>query len=229
MHGNTISSSSGGADGGRPADRLRRRTDLAPLARPELGEAVQAILADLVSERKPLDIFVLEGTVITGPAGLTDGHVCRPPDDRVDHRAHQRGLDRGRSGLRNLRGLPTVPPNPSASTGLQFHRRDRGYLARTGCPSSGCRSSTSWLPAHPDWISQVVMAVATGRAGDLALDEYHRVHALHDLHPLGCTRNSFFEYKQSTLEFGQGTRTGCLFYELGCKGPMTHSSCNRIL
>jgi hydrogenase small subunit len=39
----------------------------------------------------------------------------------------------------------------------------------------------------------------------------------------------FFEYKQSTLEFGQGTRTGCLFYEFGCRGPMTHSPCNRIL
>jgi len=48
-----------------------------PSLGPELGEAVQAILADLVSERKPLDIFVLEGTVITGPAGL-DGWTCLP-------------------------------------------------------------------------------------------------------------------------------------------------------
>ena len=45
----------------------------------------------------------------------------------------------------------------------------------------------------------------------------------------GCTRNQYFEYKQSTMEFGQGTRTGCLFYEFGCRGPMTHSPCNRIL
>jgi hydrogenase small subunit len=74
------------------------------------------------------------------------------------------------------------------------------------------------------------MAVATGRAGDLALDEYHRPATLFTTFThSGCTRNSFFEYKQSTLEFGQGTRTGCLFYELGCRGPMTHSSCNRIL
>ena len=39
----------------------------------------------------------------------------------------------------------------------------------------------------------------------------------------------FYEYKQSTLSFGEGTRTGCLFYEFGCRGPMTHSPCNRIL
>ena len=26
-----------------------------------------------------------------------------------------------------------------------------------------------------------------------------------------------------------GQRGGCLFYEVGCRGPMTHASCNRIL
>jgi len=43
----------------------------------------------------------------------------------------------------------------------------------------------------------------------------------------GCTRNVHFAYKASTAKFGQ--RKGCLFYDLGCRGPMTHSSCNRIL
>jgi len=36
-------------------------------------------------------------------------------------------------------------------------------------------------------------------------------------------------YKQATTEFGEGTRTGCLFYDLGCRGPLTNSPCNRIL
>jgi hydrogenase small subunit len=36
-----------------------------------------------------------------------------------------------------------------------------------------------------------------------------------------------FAYKVSATEFGQ--RKGCLFYDLGCRGPMTHSPCNRIL
>jgi len=128
-------------------------------------------------------------------------------------------------------GLPTVPPNPSASTGLQFHRGE-SWLPRQGLgvQARAAGHQHPCCPAHPDWISQVVMAVATGRAGDLALDEYHRPSTLFTTFThSGCTRNSFFEYKQSTLEFGQGTRTGCLFYELGCKGPMTHSSCNRIL
>jgi uptake hydrogenase small subunit len=28
---------------------------------------------------------------------------------------------------------------------------------------------------------------------------------------------------------GFGKRGGCLFYEVGCRGPLTHASCNRIL
>jgi len=122
-----------------------------PSLGPELGEAVQAILADLVSERKPLDIFVLEGTVITGPAGSgrMDMFAGRPMTEWITG-AHQRGLDRGRGRrLRNLRWAAHRAANPSASTGLQFHRGEiGGYSARTGCPSSGCRSSTS-LAAPP--------------------------------------------------------------------------------
>jgi len=46
-------------------------------ARPELGEAVQAILADLLSGAKPLDIFVVEGTVGAGSHG-TGAWTCSP-------------------------------------------------------------------------------------------------------------------------------------------------------
>jgi uptake hydrogenase small subunit len=85
-------------------------------------------------------------------------------------------------------------------------------------------------PAHPDWITQIIVALATGRAGDIALDELHRPQTFFKTFTqTGCTRVQFFEYKQSTTSFGDGTRTGCLFYEFGCRGPMTHSPCNRIL
>ncbi|MGC8588921.1 MAG: Ni/Fe hydrogenase, partial [Hydrogenobaculum sp.] len=43
----------------------------------------------------------------------------------------------------------------------------------------------------------------------------------------GCLRNEYFEWKVESREFG--TKEGCLFYELGCRGPLTHSSCNKIL
>jgi len=85
-------------------------------------------------------------------------------------------------------------------------------------------------PAHPDWITQIIVALATGRAGDIALDELHRPQTFFKTFTqTGCTRVQFFEYKQSTTSFGDGTRTGRLFYEFGCRGPMTHSPCTRIL
>jgi uptake hydrogenase small subunit len=129
-------------------------------------------------------------------------------------------------------GIPATAPNPTDSTGLQFHKRERGgflganFRSKLGLPVinvPGC-------PAHPDWITQIIVALATGRAGDIALDELHRPQTFFKTFTqTGCTRVQFFEYKQATTAFGEGTRTGCLFYEFGCRGPMTHSPCNRIL
>jgi hydrogenase small subunit len=85
-------------------------------------------------------------------------------------------------------------------------------------------------PAHPDWVTQILVAIASGRAGDISLDDLQRPQTFFKTFTqTGCTRVQFYEYKQHTQEFGQGTRTGCLFYEFGCRGPMTHSPCNRIL
>ncbi len=127
-------------------------------------------------------------------------------------------------------GIPATAPNPSDSQGLQFLKRahggflGQGFKSKAGLPVvniSGC-------PAHPDWITQIVVAVATGRAGDVALDDLQRPKTFfQSFTQTGCTRNMHFAYKVSATEFGQ--RKGCLFYDLGCRGPMTHSPCNRIL
>jgi hydrogenase small subunit len=205
-----------------------------PSLGPELGEAVQKILKDLTSGAKPLDIFVVEGTVVQGPngSGRMDMFAGRPMTEWITELSSVASIVVGVGDCAAYGGLPTVSPNPSESTGLQFHREVKGgYLGKDWVSKAGLPViNIPGCPAHPDWISQIVMAVATGRAGDLTLDEYNRPSTLFTTFTHnGCTRNGFFEYKQSTMEFGQGTRTGCLFYELGCRGPMTHSSCNRIL
>jgi len=43
----------------------------------------------------------------------------------------------------------------------------------------------------------------------------------------GCIRNEYFEWKEEAEEFGH--KEGCLYYNLGCKGPITHGPCNKIL
>lgn len=200
----------------------------------ELGDQAKQIFADCATGKRPLDIFVFEGTVILGPngSGRYDMFADRPMKDWVIELANQAGIVVAIGDCACWGGIPAMAPNPSESIGMQYMKRDKGgflgggWVSKAGLPViniPGC-------PAHPDWVTQILVAVASGRTGDLALDDLQRPATFFkSFTQTGCTRVQFFEYKQSTLEFGQGTRTGCLFYEFGCRGPMTHSPCNRIL
>jgi len=200
----------------------------------EMGDETKKLLRECIDGTRHLDIFVFEGTVIEGPngTGRFDMFADRPMKDWVRELANAADVVVGIGDCSTFGGLPVVAPNPSDSTGLQFFRKTKGgflgadWVSRAGLPViniPGC-------PAHPDWITQIIVAIATGRVGDLKLDEYNRPQTFFKTFThSGCTRNAFFEFKQSTMTFGEGTRTGCLFYELGCKGPVTHSPCNRIL
>src|SRR3990167_1286876 len=42
----------------------------------------------------------------------------------------------------------------------------------------------------------------------------------------GCTRNEYHEYRVEERSFGE---RGCLFFYLGCQGPMARGPCNRLL
>ncbi len=200
----------------------------------ELGEAAQKLFYECARGERPLDIFVFEGTVIQGPngSGRYDMFADRPMKDWVLELANQASVVVAIGDCACWGGIPAVAPNPSDSIGLQYLRKAKGgflggdWVSKAGLPVvniPGC-------PAHPDWVTQILVAIASGRTGDIALDELQRPQTFFkSFTQTGCTRVQFFEYKQSTMEFGQGTRTGCLFYEFGCRGPMTHSPCNRIL
>lgn len=83
----------------------------------------------------------------------------------------------------------------------------------------------SGCPVHPEWIFQTLFSLKT--FGKIDLDEVGRPKELYStLAHHGCTRNEYFEWK---VEGNFGQKEGCLFYNQGCRGPMTHSSCNKIL
>ncbi|MEZ5257935.1 MAG: hypothetical protein R2705_13870 [Ilumatobacteraceae bacterium] len=200
----------------------------------ELGDNAQKIFRDCASGAREMDIFVFEGTVIEGPNGTGRYNIFadRPMKEWVEELAAAASIVVAIGDCACWGGIPAAEPNPTSSTGLQFHKRSKGgflgpdFVSKAGLPViniPGC-------PAHPDWITQILVALATGRTSDIALDDLHRPQTFFKTFTqTGCTRVQFFEYKQSTLSFGEGTRTGCLFYEFGCRGPMTHSPCNRIL
>ena len=112
---------------------------------------------------------------------------------------------------------------------MQFHKEKKGgflgpdYTSKGGLPViniPGC-------PAHPDWVTQILVAISTGRIGDILIDEYHRPKTFFtDFVQPGCPNAISFAQK---VDGHFGKRGGCLFYEVGCRGPMTRASCNRIL
>lgn len=84
----------------------------------------------------------------------------------------------------------------------------------------------SGCPAHPEWILQTIFSLQKNKKIDL--DNLNRPVALYSsLAHHGCNRNEYFEWKVEAKGFGH--KEGCLFYNEGCQGPMTHSSCNTIL
>jgi hydrogenase small subunit len=197
-----------------------------------LGEALQKMLRALVAGEIPLDIFVFEGTVINAPDGSGEWNrfAGRPMKQWVADLANVAKYTVAIGDCATWGGIPATAPNPTESEGLQFLKRQHGgflgknYRSKAGLPVinvPGC-------PAHPDWITQIVVAIATGRGRELSLDEFQRPKTFFtSFTQTGCTRNMHFAYKVSATAFGQ--RKGCLFYDLGCRGPMTHSPCNRIL
>ena len=188
----------------------------------ELGDNLQKLLRVCVSGAIPLDIFVFEGTVVTAPngTGMWNRFAGRAMQDWVSDLSKAAQFVVAIGDCATWGGIPATAPNPSDSRGLQFLKRAKcGYLggAFVAKPSLPV-ISVPGCPAHPGWITQIVVAVATGRAGDIGLDEFQRPKTFfQSFTQTGCTRNMHFAYKVSATEFG--LRKGCMFYDLGCRGP----------
>ncbi|MDD3462871.1 MAG: hydrogenase [Sulfurospirillaceae bacterium] len=84
----------------------------------------------------------------------------------------------------------------------------------------------SGCPVHPSWIVDTLYALKENKK--VITDEFLRPKEIYAyLAHHGCIRNEYFEWKVDCKGFGH--KEGCLFYEQGCLGPMTHANCNKIL
>ena len=198
----------------------------------EMGDALQQLLQTVLDGHTALDILVFEGTVINAPNGTGDWNrfAGRAMKDWVQDLADIASYVVAIGDCATWGGIPAMAPNPSESEGLQYLKREKGgalgtgFVSQSGLPViniPGC-------PAHPDWVTQILVAVASGQAAEIDLDDLQRPRTFFSTFTqTGCTRNMHYTYKVSATEFSQ--RKGCLFYDLGCRGPMTRSPCNRIL
>jgi len=182
---------------------------------------------ELASGARPLDILCVEGAVIRGPTGtgFYDTLHGRPKKDLVAALAARARFVIAVGTCASFGGVSGAAEIEAA--GLQFCRDEQGgflgadYRSRSGLPVvnlSGC-------PCHPSVVVGALTAVVRGE--ELPLDhhqcptEWYGV-LIHQ----GCTRNEYHEYRVEETDFGQ---KGCLFFHMGCRGPLAYGACNKIL
>ncbi len=111
-------------------------------------------------------------------------------------------------------GIPAAAPNSTGSKGVQDVFADNGIQTPV-INLPGC-------PPHPDWFVGTVASVLIGGLGSVEVDNVGRPVAfygklIHD----NCPRRGYFDAGQFAKKLSEPY---CL-YELGCKGPVTHSDC----
>jgi len=186
---------------------------------------LDALLRAVADDEQPLDVLCVEGAVIRGPGGtgMFDTRRGRPKKELVvDLATHARfvvavGTCAAYGGVpaaggHEAVGLQYLHDAPGGLLGVDF--RSRGGAPVINLP--GC-------PVHEGTLSDVLCALAGGRVP--RLDPLGRpVDWYGGLVHQGCTRNEYHEFRVEEHDFG---RPGCLFFHLGCLGPLTYGPCNR--
>ncbi len=187
-------------------------------------KSIDLILKRIFSKKQKVDVLIVEGAITDDKrfhniGDYTIADVIEFLKDKVEYIL----------AVGNCASFGNFPAlyNKKAK-GLQFlFSEKKGFLpydfkTKSGYPViniTGC-------PIHPAWLNQVLLAILNGKR--IILDDFNRPKELymylsHD----GCIRNEYFEWKVEAEEFGH--KEGCLFYNLGCRGPMTHAPCNKVL
>ncbi len=181
----------------------------------------------LLSDEQELDILCIEGSIIRGPGGtgMYDEAYGGPKKDLVASLATKAKYIVAIGTCASFGGIGA--DGEIEATGMQFHKWEKGgfmgnsFKTRSGLPViniPGC-------PCHCDIIAGTLSSLVSETP--LALSEYNMPSEWYGMmvHQ-GCTRNEYHEYRVEEKRFGE---KGCLFFYLGCHGPLVHGSCNKIL
>jgi hydrogenase small subunit len=187
----------------------------------------QKMVDSLVSGKRELDFLFLEGAIVRGPGGtgMYDTINRQPKKELVAELARKAHFVIAVGTCASFGGIGA--DGEIEATGLQFHKDQlggflgEGYTSRSGLPVvnlPGC-------PCHNEVVGGALTALATG--ANLPLTQYNTpVDYYGMLIHQGCMRNEYHEYRVEDTDFGD---KGCLFFHLGCRGPLTHGPCNKLL
>ncbi len=191
------------------------------------SQAQGELIEGLIEGEQALDVLVVEGSIIRGPAGtgMFDARGGRPKKDLVAALAARAGSVVAAGTCAAFGGIGA--DSWTQASGLQFLKKAPGGLlgkdfrARSGLPVinlAGC-------PCHPEVMAGTLSALIAGQT--LELDEFNRPLDWYGMtvHQ-GCTRNEYHEYRVEESDFAQ---RGCLFFHKGCHGPLADGPCNKLL
>lgn len=191
-----------------------------PVERERLHEAI-------ASGDQPLDVLCVEGSVIRGPGGtgMYDTYLGKPKKNLLDMLAHRAQHLVAVGTCASFGGIGA--DGDIEATGVQFARgRYGGFLGEDYRSGSGSAViNLPGCPCHGEVLAGTLTTLTRG--GQLSLGDYNSPDEWYGLlvHQ-GCVRNEYHEYRVEERDFGE---KGCLFFYLGCRGPLAHGPCNKLL
>lgn len=209
---------------------LLRGLDVDVLWHPSLSNGSPKKHADLLraiaSGEQRLDVLCVEGSIVRGPGGtgMYDTHAGEPRKHLTHRLAQKAGAVVAVGTCASFGGIGT--DGEIEATGLQFHKgRQGGFLGAAFRSVAGLPViNLAGCPCHPDVVCGALTALV--QQVPLDLDEYQRPLAWYGMQVhQGCVRNEYHEYRIEESALG---KRGCLFFHLGCQGPLTRGPCNKL-
>jgi hydrogenase small subunit len=190
-------------------------------------DSLKTIHEDLVSGSRELDVLCLEGSILRGPGGTGryDEIHGKPKKDLVASFAKFAKYILAIGTCASYGGIGAN--TEIEATGMQFLKEEKGgFLGEDFTTGSGMPViNLPGCPCHCDIIAGALVAIDSGT--QLELDKYNTpVEWYGMMVHQGCTRNEYHEYRVEEREFGE---KGCMFFYLGCHGPLVHGPCNKLL
>jgi len=180
-----------------------------------------------MSGEQPLDFLCIEGAIIRGPGGTGYYQTLtgRPKKDIVAGLAHRAKYILAVGTCASFGGIGA--DGQTEATGLQFHKHTKGgFLGEAFTTGSGSPViNLPGCPAHGEVVAGTLMALCADIP--LQLSSYNTPLEWYGmLVHQGCVRNEYHEYRIEEADFGD---KGCLFFYMGCRGPIAHGPCNKLL
>ena len=186
-----------------------------------------ALIESIIDGRQPLDFLCVEGPVIRGPGGtgMYDTFHGKPRKDLVAQLAPRArhvlavgtcasfgGI--GADGEVEATGVGFTRAKPGGFLGAEFKTAEgKPVINLPGCP------------CHGEVLAGTLMSLASD--SPLELTEYNSPASWYGmLVHQGCVRNEYHEYRVEERTFGD---KGCMFFHLGCRGPVANGPCNKLL